>query len=141
MTAGGVISSLGTVRDDQLFILGALYSRWRGRRLHSLRRGLGWRGNVSRRLVQDVGQFVEHGIARKAQLAQDFSHRAHNFGQTFRPDDDQRDRENQGYFKKIRQTSMTTNTCYSTTLRGAEKFRTNAPCQLIIIPDWGVNDV
>jgi hypothetical protein len=35
---------------------------------------------------------------------------------------------------------MTTNTCYSTTLRGAQKFRASAPCQLIIIPDWGVND-
>lgn len=83
---------------------------------------------------------MEHGIARKAQFAQDFPHCAHDFGQAFGPDDDQRDRENQGYFKKIRQTSMTTNTCYSTTLGGAEKFRARASCQLIIIPDWGVND-
>jgi hypothetical protein len=84
---------------------------------------------------------MEHGIAGKAQLAQNFPHRAHNFRQPFGADDDQRDRENQGYFKKIRQTSMTTNTCYSTTLRGAQKFLASAPCQLIIIPDWGVNDV
>jgi hypothetical protein len=35
---------------------------------------------------------------------------------------------------------MTINTSYSTTLRGAQKFRASAPCQLIIIPDWGVND-
>jgi len=83
---------------------------------------------------------MEHGIARKAKFAQDFPHCAHDFGQAFGPDDDQRDRENQGYFKKIRQTSMTTNTCYSTTLRGAQKFRASVPCQLIIIPDWGVND-
>jgi hypothetical protein len=26
------------------------------------------------------------------------------------------------------------------TSRGAEKFRASAPCQLIIIPDSGVND-
>jgi hypothetical protein len=84
---------------------------------------------------------MEHGIAGKAQLAQDFSHRAHNFGQAFGPDDYQRDRENQGYFKKIRQILMTTNTCYSTTLRCMGKFLASAPCQLIIIPDWGVNDV
>ena len=83
---------------------------------------------------------MEHGIARKAQFAQDFPHCAHDFGQAFGPDDDQRDRENQGYFKKIRQTSMTTNICYSTTRRAAQKFRASAPCQLIIIPDWGVND-
>src|ERR1700675_2398051 len=101
MTAGGVISSLGTVRDDQLFILGRLDRRRRGRRLNSLRRGLGWRRSVSGRLVEDVGQFVEDGIARQAQLAQDFSDRAHNFGQAFGADDNQRDREDQSYFKKI----------------------------------------
>jgi hypothetical protein len=83
---------------------------------------------------------MEDGIAGKAELAQDFSHGAHNFGQALGPDDDQRDCENQGYFKKIRQSLMITNTCYSTTLRGAEKFLASAPCQLIIIPDSGVND-
>ena len=51
---------------------------------------------------------MEDGIARQAQLAQDFSDRAHHFGQPFGADDDQRDREDESYFKKIRQTSMTT---------------------------------
>ena len=59
------------------------------------------------RLVEHVGQFVEDGIARQAQLAQDFSYRAHNLGQAFGADYNQRDREDQSYFKKIRQTSMT----------------------------------
>ena len=127
------------MRDDQLFILGRLYSRWRRRRLHSLRRGLGWRGNVRRGLVEDVGQFMEHGIAGKAKLAQNFPHRAHNFRQAFGADDDQRDREDECYFKEIRQISMT-DKCNSMTSRGAEKFHATAPCQLIIIPDWGVND-
>ena len=96
------------------------------------------------RLVEHVGQFVEDGIARQAQLAQDFSHRAHNLGQAFGADDNQRDREDQNYFKKV-QTSMTVRhdgQCNSMTLRGAGKFRATspAPCQLIIIPDRGVND-
>ena len=139
MGAGGVISSLGTVRDDRLCILGRLDGR---------RPGLGRDGRGRRhfggRLVEHVGQFVEHGIARQAQLAQDFSHRAHNLGQAFGADDNQRDREDQSYFKKV-QTSMTVRRagqCNSMTLRRAEKFRATspAPCQLIIIPDWGVND-
>ncbi len=82
MAAGGVISSLGTVRDDRLGILGRLDgrpgfggARWRRRRL-------------GRRLVKDVGQFVEDGIARQAQLAQDFSYCAQNLGQAFGADDD-----------------------------------------------------
>jgi hypothetical protein len=83
---------------------------------------------------------MEDGIARQAQLAQDFSDRAHHFGQPFRANDDQRDREDESYFKKIRQASMTADDCNSMTSRGAEKFRATAPCQLIIIPDWGVND-
>ena len=128
------------MRDDQLFILGRLDSRRRGRRLHSLRRGLGWRRHVGWRLIEDVGQFVEDGIARQAELAQDFSHRTHNFGQALGADNNQCDREDQSYFKKIRQTSMTIDTCNLTTARGEEKFRASAPCQLIIIPDWGVND-
>ncbi len=83
---------------------------------------------------------MQDGIARQAQLAQDFSDRAHNFGQALGADDNQRDRENQSYFKKVRQTSMTTDRCNAMTYRGAQKFRISAPCQLIIIPDWGVND-
>src|SRR5260221_9152560 len=110
MTAGGVISSLGTVRDDQLFILGRLSSRRPGW-LHRLRRRLGWRRNVGGRLIEDVGQFVQDGIARKSKLAQDFSDGAHDFGQAFGADDNQRDREDEGYFKKIRQTSMTSDKC------------------------------
>ena len=55
----------------------------------------------SGRLVEHVGQFVEDGIARQAKLAQDFSDGAHNFGQAFGADDNQRDRENENYFKKI----------------------------------------
>src|SRR5216684_2730233 len=72
MTVGGVISSLGTVRDDQLFILGRLSGRRPGW-LDSLRRRLGWRRNVGGRLVEHVGQFVQDGIARQTKLAQDFS--------------------------------------------------------------------
>jgi hypothetical protein len=103
MTAGGVISSLGTMRDDQLFILERLSSRRPGR-LDGLGRGLGWLRNVSgRRLVEDVGQFVQDGIARQAKLAQEFSDGAHDLGQAFGADDDQRDREDECYFKKIRQ--------------------------------------
>lgn len=83
---------------------------------------------------------MEDGIARQAQLTQDFSHRAHYFGQAFGADDNQRDRENQGYFKKVWQNSMITDKRNSMTLRGAEKLCSSAPCQLIIIPDWGVND-
>ena len=40
-------------------------------------------------------------LLASAKLAQDFAHRAHNFGQAFGADDNQRDREDQGYFKKI----------------------------------------
>ena len=127
------------MRDDQLFILGRLSCR-RSRWLDSLGRGLGWLRNVCGRFVEDVGQFVQDGIAREAQLAQDFSNGAHNLGQAFGADDNQRDREDESYFKKIRQISMTANKCNSMTSRGVEKFHATAPCQLIIIPDWGVND-
>ncbi len=140
MGTGGVISSLGTVRDDRLCFLGR-NRRWRldGGRF-GLRRGRRYFG----RLVEHVGQLVEDGIARQAQLAQDFSHSAHDLGQAFGADDNQRDREDQSYFKKV-QTSMTVRhdcQCDSMTLRGAGKFRATspAPCQLIIIPDRGVND-
>ena len=130
MGAGGVISSLGTVREDQLFILGRSGSRSRrsGRRLHSLRRGFRRCRKIRARLVEHVGQFVEDGIASQAQLAQDFSYCAHNFGQAFGADHNQRDRENQNYFKKV-QTSMTVRAIMP------------APCKLIIIPDGSVNDV
>src|ERR1019366_4816379 len=103
MVAGGVISSLGTVRDDRLCFLGR-HRRWRldGGRF-GLRRG---RRHFGGRLVEHLGQFVEDGIARQAQLAQDFSHSAHNLGQALGADDNQRDREDQSYFKKV-QTSMT----------------------------------
>jgi len=141
MGAGGVISSLATVRDDRLCFLGR-HRRWRldGGRF-GLRRG-GW--CFGGRLVEHVGQFVEDGIARQAQLAQDFSHSAHDLRQAFGADYNQRDREDQSYFKKV-QTSMTVRhagQCDSMTLRGAGKFRASspAPCQLIIIPDRGVND-
>jgi hypothetical protein len=130
MGAGDVISSLGTVREDRLFILGRRH-RGRlqsGRRLHGLRRGFRRRRNVRARLVEHVGQFVEDGIASQAQLAQDFSYGAHNFGQAFGADHNQRDRENQNYFKKV-QTSMTA------------RAMVPAPCKLIIIPDGSVNDV
>ena len=144
MGAGGVISSLGTVRNDRLCFLG----RHRRRRLDGGRPGLGRDGCGRRRfggrLVEHLGQFVEDGIARQTQLAQDFPHGAHNFRQALGADDNQRDREDQSYFKKV-QTSMTirhAGQCNSTTLRDAGKFRATspAPCQLIIIPDWGVND-
>ena len=87
---------------------------------------------------------MKDGIARQAQLAQDFSYSAHNLGQAFGTDDNQRDREYQNYFKKV-QTLMTVRRdcrCNPMTLPGAERFRPAppAPCQLIIIPDWGVND-
>ena len=130
MTAGGVISSLGTVRGDQLFILsrrGRGRLRWR-RRLHRLRRGFRWWWSISARLVEHIGQFVENGIASQAQLAQNFPYRAHNFGQAFGADHNQRDRENQNYFKKV-QIWMTV------------RATMPPPCQLIIIPDCGVNDV
>jgi len=125
------------MRDDQLFILGRLGSRRPGW-LDRLGRGLGWRRYVGGRFVEDVGQFVEDGIARQAQLTQDFPDGAHNLGQAFGADDNQRDREDESYFKNIRQISMTTDKVL--TSRGAEKFRASAPCQLIIIPDSGVND-
>jgi hypothetical protein len=85
---------------------------------------------------------VEDGIASQAQLAQNFSYCTHNLGQAFGADYDQRDREDEGYFKKVRQTSMTTDKCNSMTRPGAEKFpaTARAQCQLIIIPDRGVND-
>ena len=83
---------------------------------------------------------MQDGIARETKLTQDFSNGAHDLGQAFGADDDQRDREDECYFKKIRQISMTADKCNSMTSRGAEKFRAFAPCQLIIIPDWGVND-
>ena len=95
------------MRDDQLFILGRLSSRRPGW-LHRLWRGLGRLRNVGGRLVEHVGQFVEDSVAGKAKLAQDFSDSAHDFGQAFGADDNQRDREDESYFKKIRQTSMTT---------------------------------
>ena len=139
MGAGGVISLSGTMRDDQLFIPG----RRRRRRRRLGRDGRG-RQRLGGRLVERVGQFVEDGIARQAQLAQEFSHGAQNLGQAFGADDNQRDREDENYFKKV-QTSMTIRRAgrrNSTALRGAEKFRATAPapCQLIIIPDRGVND-
>jgi len=127
------------MRDDQLFILGRLSCR-RPRWLDGLGRGLGWLRNVSGRLVEDVGQFVQDGIARQAKLTQDFPDSAHDLGQAFGADNDQRDREDEGYFKKIRQIPMTADKCNSMTSRGVEKFHATAPCQLIIIPDWGVND-
>jgi len=139
MAAGGVISSLGTVRDDRLCFLGR-----RGGRQLGLGRGVRNRRRLGRRrrlrLVEHFGQFVEDGIASQAQLAQNFSYRAHNLGQAFGADYDQRDREDESYFKKIRQTSMTACERNSMISRGAEKLRAIAPCQLIIIPDWGVND-
>lgn len=125
------------MRDDQLFILGRPGGRRPGR-FDRLGRGLGWRRHVGGRFVEHVGQLVEHGIARQAQLTQDFSNGAHNLGQPFGADDDQRDREDESYFKNIRQISMTINKAL--TSRGAEKFRASTPCQLIIIPDLGVND-
>ena len=143
MGAGGVISSLGTVREDQLFILGRHDSGrlWCGRRLHGLRRRFRRRWNVRARLVEHVGQFVEHGIASQAQLAQDFSDRAHNLGQALGAEDNQRDRKDDYYFEKV-QTSMTVRReCRnSMTLPDAEKFRATATCQLIIITEWCVND-
>jgi hypothetical protein len=83
---------------------------------------------------------MEHGIAREAKLAQDFSNSAHNLGQAFGAEDNQRDREDDNYFKEV-QTSMTVR-CNSMTPRRAEKFRTPSTllCQLIIIRDRSVND-
>ncbi len=85
---------------------------------------------------------MQHGIAREAKLAQDFSHGAHNFGQAFGAEDDQRDREDDNYFKEV-QSSMTVRSespCNSMTAPRAGKFPATATCQLIIIPDFGVND-
>jgi len=85
---------------------------------------------------------MEHGIAREAKLAQDFSHGAHNFGQAFGAEYDQRDREDDNYFKEV-QSSMTVrseSSCNSMTTPRAGKFPTAPTCQLIIIPDFGVND-
>jgi hypothetical protein len=87
---------------------------------------------------------MEDGIARQAQLAQDFPYGTHDFGQAFGADDNQRDREDYSYFKKV-QTSMTVGyacRCKSMTLPPAKRFRipTLPPCQLIIIPECGVND-
>jgi hypothetical protein len=140
MDAGGVISSLGTVRDDRLCIL---------RRLDLTRSGFARDGRcrrrrLGRRLFHNVGQFVEDGIARQAQLAQDFAHGAHDLGQSFGADDNQRNREDENYFKKV-QTSMTVRRrrrSIAMTSRRAQKFRASSsfPCQLIIIPDRGVND-
>ncbi len=101
---------------------------------------LGGSRRFGRWLLEHVGQFVEYGVAREAQLAQDFSYGAHNFGQALGADDNQRDREDESYFKNIRQTSMTADQRNSMTLRRVEKFRAGALCQLIIIPDFGVND-
>jgi hypothetical protein len=83
---------------------------------------------------------VKHGIAREAKLAQDFSSGAHNLGQAFRAQHNQRDREDDSYFKEV-QSSMTVRR-NSMTSRRAEKLRAPAtlPCQLIIIRDRGVND-
>ncbi len=87
---------------------------------------------------------MKDGIARQAELAQDFSDCAHNFGQAFGADDNQRNRENESYFKKVQTLMIVPRKCRcnSRTLRRAEKFRATfpTPCQLIIIPDWGVND-
>jgi len=127
------------MRDDQLFILGRPGGRRPGR-FDRLGRGLGWRRHVGGRFVEHVGQLVEHGIARQAQLTQDFSNGAHNLGQPFGTDDDQRDREDESYFKNIRQTSMTAYWRNTMTTGGAEKFRATAPCQLIMITNFGVND-
>ena len=85
---------------------------------------------------------MEHGIAREAKLAQDFSYGAHNFGQAFGAEYDQRDREDDNYFKEV-QSSMTVRSesrCNSMTAPRAGKFPTAPTCQLIIIPDFGVND-
>ena len=82
---------------------------------------------------------MEHGIAREAKLAQDFSNGTHNFGQAFGAKDDQRDREDDNYFKEV-QASMTVrfeSHCNSMTAPSAGKFPAT---QLIIIPDLGVND-
>ncbi len=89
-------------------------------------------GTLAARLVEHLGQFVEDGIARQAQLAQDFSHGAHNLGQAFGADDNQRDREDQNYFKKV-QTSMTvprTGQRNSMTLRGCGKIPRNLACSM-----------
>ena len=85
---------------------------------------------------------MEHGIAREAKLAQDFSHRAHNFGQALGAEYDQRDRQNDNYFKEV-QASMTVRSespFNSMTAPRAGKFPATPICQLIIIPDFGVND-
>ena len=85
---------------------------------------------------------MKHGIAREAKLAQDFSHGAHNFGQAFGAEDDQRDREDDNYFKEV-QSSMTVRSESRRNLMTSPrvgKFPTTATSQLIIIPDFGVND-
>jgi hypothetical protein len=85
---------------------------------------------------------VKNGIARQPQLAQDFSCGPHYFRQALRADDDQRDRKDENYFKKV-QTSMTVaRDCMrnSMTRWDAEKFRSASfPRQLITIPDSGAN--
>ena len=87
---------------------------------------------------------MEDGIAGETEFAEDFADGAHDFGQAFGAEDNQRDRKNDSYFEKV-QTSMMVRRdcrCNSMTLLGAEKFRAvpSASCQLITIPDRGVND-
>ena len=101
----------------------------------------GRRTSNRERIVAKLRQLAHHRVTCQAQFAQDFADGAHNLGQTLGSDDNQRDCENQSYFKKVRQTSMTADTCNSMTSRRPEIFReSSVPCQLIIIPDWGVND-
>jgi hypothetical protein len=45
------------------------------------------------RLVERTAQFTHHHVARQPQLAQNFARRPHYFGQIFRRDYDQRDRQ------------------------------------------------
>ena len=108
-----------------LFSVGTAAGGWTagGSDLGAAARG---RRRFGRRLVEHVGQFVEDGIARQAQLAQDFSHRAHNLGQAFGADDNQRDREDQSYFKKV-QTSMTVRHAQIDDFASAGKFRATSP--------------
>jgi hypothetical protein len=85
---------------------------------------------------------VEDGITGQAQLAQHFPRDAHDFGQALRPDYDERDGENQKYFKRV-QASMTVRSVRDSvklTSFGARKFHAPSPFQLIIIKVWSVND-
>jgi hypothetical protein len=81
-------------------------SKLAGRRGVMLRRGrvLLWRcrtllHQMGRRFVQRTADFAHDRVARKPELAQNFTRRAHYLRKIVGCDHDQRDQENQEYFE------------------------------------------